>query len=279
MTLMRTIVWAFAFASAWGCAPDTAPLGPGRYDGGLHSRADAGCGENETSCGGTCIDLANDFRNCGMCGRSCNAGEVCHASSCLAGGCPDSTTDCGGSCIDTSSSPLHCGGCNISCPANAACNAGTCVCSGSLMRCGDACVDPRIDAAHCGSCDNACGVGESCQAGACRECGAGVSFAAHVQPIFTRSCVGNACHGGMRPSSGLSLEAGRAYAELVNVASTCTDRRLLVAPRQPENSHLYQKIADVNICSGRRMPLSSGPLPANEITTIREWICGGARND
>jgi len=104
-------------------------------------------------------------------------------------------------------------------------------------------------------------------------------FAADVQPIFTASCQGGACHGGMRPAGDLSLEAGMAYDELVGVASGCADGRMLVAPSMPDESYLVHKIEGVRLCGGNRMPLGGGSLSAANIATIRDWICGGARDD
>ncbi|WP_169791297.1 hypothetical protein [Sandaracinus amylolyticus] len=254
-----------------GCTDDTRPAGPrivAPPDGGGSSDASVACSG---------VDLTSDFANCGACGNACSAGEVCSASRCTAGGCPTGTTECGGSCVDTDTSATHCGACGNACGAGSSCVAGECACSGALERCGNTCVDTSSDEAHCGACGTVCGAGERCSAGSCVACGADVSFATDVQPIFTASCVGS-CHGGARPSSDLDLTEGRAYAELVGVASTCTDRRPLVVPRDPDGSALYQKLVGT-ACSGQRMPIGRDELSTAQIATVRDWICGGARDD
>ncbi len=74
----------------------------------------------------------------------------------------------------------------------------------------------QTDSANCGACGRACGSGQMCTAGACGGCGASVSFAAQVQPIFTNSCTVG-CHSGTRPADGMDLSAGRAFAMIVGV--------------------------------------------------------------
>lgn len=145
--------------------------------------------------------------------------------------------------------------------------------------CGGECADLTRDSRHCGSCDVACGAGELCEAGACVPCGEGISFAGDVQPIFTASCGGAACHAGARPAGALLLESGSAHAELVGVASSCPDRRLLVDPGDADGSYLVQKITGAGICQGGRMPLTGPGLSAAQIDAIRGWVCGGARDD
>lgn len=193
--------------------------------------------------------------------------------------CATGTTQCAGTCVSTDTSSLHCGACGNACGAGMECVSGACVCAAGFTMCGTACADTERDEQHCGGCDQPCGAGESCTAGTCDACGVGVSFAADVQPIFTGNCTGPACHTGARPASGLSLEAGRAYAELVGVASSCPDRRPLVTAGDVAASYLADKIAGTNLCGGQRMPLGRGSLGAAQEDLIREWICGGARND
>jgi hypothetical protein len=101
-----------------------------------------------------------------------------------------------------------------------------------------------------------------------------VSFAGQVQPIFNAGCTTN-CHSGNRPAGGLSLAAGAAYAELVNVTSTC-DGRKQVAPGAPEASYLINKLTGMGMCAGSVMPKMGGELAGVEIDVIRRWICQGA---
>jgi hypothetical protein len=105
-------------------------------------------------------------------------------------------------------------------------------------------------------------------------CGPTVSFAGQVQPIFDASCTTN-CHSGNRPAGNLSLVTGAAYAELVNVASTCNGRKY-VAPGSPETSYLINKVSGVGMCSGSVMPKMGSELSQSQIDLIRAWICQGA---
>ncbi len=78
---------------------------------------------------------------------------------------------------------------------------------------------------------------------------------------------------------GLDLSAGKAYAGLVNVAAAqCSDQRKRVLPGQPSQSYLIDKMMNVDICSGTKMP-KVGLLPQAQITTIADWICAGAPNN
>ena len=235
-----------------------------------------------TPCSGACVDVRSDPANCGSCGTVCEAGTVCAAGACTAGGCPAPTVECSAGCVDTATSRQHCGSCGTVCPAATECIGGTCTtstCGVGLSTCGSECVDVRTDRLHCGACDRACASGEECAGGSCTACDASVTFAAQVQPVFTARCASSMCHGGMRPQADLSLEAGRSHAELVGVPSGCTDGKLLVAPGVVTGSYLMNKLTGVGICTGMRMPSRAESLSAADLALIRNWICGGARND
>jgi hypothetical protein len=135
-------------------------------------------------------------------------------------------------------------------------------------------VNTSNDPANCGGCGKACPGGQVCRAGTCVDCGPAVSFARQVQPIFDAGCTNN-CHSGNRPAGGLSLAAGAAHAELVNVTSTC-DGRKQVAPGAPEASYLMNKLTGMGMCAGSVMPKMGGELTAAEIAVVRGWICQGA---
>lgn len=106
-------------------------------------------------------------------------------------------------------------------------------------------------------------------------CGPSVSFGSQVQPIFTASCANQGCHTGTRPSAGVSLAAGAAYAALVNVASSCSGR-MLVRPAAPAQSYLTDKLYGTNLCNGSQMPKAGSSLPAAQLAVISTWICQGA---
>ncbi len=91
--------------------------------------------------------------------------------------------------------------------------------------------------------------------------------------VFTPACT--SCHAGSAAPLGLRLESGASYALLVNVPSSQESGVLRVAPGDPDNSYLVQKL-EGTAGSGARMPLGAPPLPQATIDFIREWIAAGA---
>jgi len=107
------------------------------------------------------------------------------------------------------------------------------------------------------------------------------SFENDVQPILTKRCAMGGCHSFVTEQGELSLVAGSAYDNLVNVVSSQEELFVRVRPFRPDSSWLYRLIASDP--AGRvgypRMPLSSVPLTSNQIGTIVNWIMqGAARN-
>ncbi len=133
-----------------------------------------------TNCGGACIDLGANKFNCGACGTSCAATEVCASGEC-AGSCAANETECNGGCVDLLSNPAACGACGTVCTPPQMCNMGLCAddCgSGGLLECpagSGACIDVGTDPENCGSCGNDCAAqGLLCSSGQCvNSCGAG----------------------------------------------------------------------------------------------------------
>jgi hypothetical protein len=237
------------------------------------------CSFGLESCGATCADLGSDAQHCGSCAVVCGAGEVCLKGQCAAG-C-GSLTQCGTSCIDTQTNPLNCGGCGKTCAPGQTCEAGKCGCSAGAALCGSGCVDLASDPENCGACGKTCGAGEACVAGSC-SCRASttVSFKNDVAPALAAGCTAAGCHAGMKPKEGLSLDATKSYAELVNVTSSqCGGGRKLVVPGAPSSSYLLQKLLDIDVCSGTQMPKAGQTLPQSQIDAISSWICSGAPNN
>ncbi|MFO0560894.1 MAG: hypothetical protein U0269_22945 [Polyangiales bacterium] len=136
-----------------------------------------------TECAGMCVNVADDPRHCGGCGRACAAGQGCIMGVCTA--CAAPRLMCGADCINPDNTVQHCGGCGRSCPsrpnADARCSGGACSisCVGSFANCdrndSNGCeVDTSNDRNHCGACGRSCGADRACVGGAC-VCAAGRS--------------------------------------------------------------------------------------------------------
>jgi len=106
-----------------------------------------------------------------------------------------------------------------------------------------------------------------------------ISFAQSIQPIFTQRCALSGCHAGSSPAQGMSLEAGKAYGNIVNVPSREKPELMRVKPDSSSVSYLVQKIRGVSGIVGARMPFGASPLTDAQIQTIAEWVDQGARNN
>lgn len=106
-----------------------------------------------------------------------------------------------------------------------------------------------------------------------------VSFANHVQPIFTDRCTTSGCHSGDFPAQGMLLTAGASYANIVNVPNLEVPGLDRVEPGDTANSYLWMKVTGAPGISGGRMPLFGGPLTSSEIGLITGWIQQGAADN
>lgn len=125
-------------------------------------------------CAGVAVP-EDDPKNCGACGVTCSASQVCQAGKC---GCPLSASDaCGDSCTTLTTDEQNCGKCGNGCGSERACNAGQCACKAAAQPdycAGVGCVSFQSDSNHCGDCKTACTQGQVCKEGAC-TCAAGVA--------------------------------------------------------------------------------------------------------
>ncbi len=93
-----------------------------------------------------------------------------------------------------------------------------------------------------------------------------VSFKRDIQPIFERHCTD--CHSGWFPDARLDLS------NLEDIRKGGKSGPLLV-PGNPNKGWLMHVLTKA---SGRlRMPPQGGPLSAEDIKQIRQWIAGGAK--
>lgn len=168
-----------------GGAPDVAPTDAALGDGGPADVAPTTqCGPGTVQCGDRCVDVSLDPENCGLCGKTCAAGEVCSSGTCGLS-CTGGTSKCGDRCVDTKSDARNCGGCGTDAGANrcgsgTVCSDGTCAltCANDLVACNGGCVDPLTSRQFCGatsgcgedagSAGTSCTAGQVCAGGACQ---------------------------------------------------------------------------------------------------------------
>lgn len=98
------------------------------------------------------------------------------------------------------------------------------------------------------------------------------------QKVFTPSCATAMCHSGPDPEVGLNLDAGRAYANLVNKGASTEDGWIRVVPGDLATSYLV-------VAFGRTpgppppdgfMPLGADPLCVEKLEAVERWILAGA---
>lgn len=104
---------------------------------------------------------------------------------------------------------------------------------------------------------------------------------AQIESMVFPNCTTSGCHSGGAPANGLSLEAGVAYDQLVNVAAqnavANAAGKKLVVPNDAANSFLVQKLTGNLVeFEGKQMPRDLPPLSNELITLVEEWINEGA---
>lgn len=96
--------------------------------------------------------------------------------------------------------------------------------------------------------------------------------------VFTPTCAVLGCHDTLGQQSQLVLSQGRAFTNIVNVASVEIPSLMRVTPGNANDSYLYRKVTGAGI-TGDRMPQGGPPLSDAQIALIRNWIRRGAPND
>jgi hypothetical protein len=92
--------------------------------------------------------------------------------------------------------------------------------------------------------------------------------------VFTPTCATVGCHTGAGAQAGLNLsDADTSFLELVGVPSSQNAAISRVAPTDPDNSYLIQKLEGN---AGSQMPLGLPALDPAVIAEIRQWIADGA---
>jgi hypothetical protein len=109
------------------------------------------------------------------------------------------------------------------------------------------------------------------------------SFATDIYTtMIVPSCINAACHDSASPAANLDLSSlGTAYLQLVDVAPTdlaCTVTfRVDGTGSDPTNS-LLVTLLESSCGVSSQMPKGQGPIHANQIQTIKNWINQGASN-
>jgi mono/diheme cytochrome c family protein len=96
--------------------------------------------------------------------------------------------------------------------------------------------------------------------------------------VFTPTCAVSGCHTGAGAPQGLRLDEANSYGLLVDQPSSQVPATLRVAPGDPDNSYLIQKL-EGTASVGAQMPLNGTPLEQSTIDIIRQWITDGALDD
>ena len=106
----------------------------------------------------------------------------------------------------------------------------------------------------------------------------GPNFSEIQAEVFTPTCAVSGCHTGAAAPEGLRLDEANSFGMLVDVASSQVPSILRVAPGDPDNSYLIQKL-EGTASAGVQMPEGGPPLPQASIDVIRQWIIDGAIDD
>ena len=97
--------------------------------------------------------------------------------------------------------------------------------------------------------------------------------------IFTPICAKAGCHAAGSSPSGLVLEAGQSYGNLVNHPAAENSTLDRVEPGNPDRSYIILKLRGDPSITGERMPFGGPYLSSEQIEGIAAWIRAGAPNN
>jgi hypothetical protein len=97
--------------------------------------------------------------------------------------------------------------------------------------------------------------------------------------IFTPVCAKAGCHAAGSAPSGLELEAGQSYGNLVGRPANENGSLDRVSPGNPDRSYIILKLRGDPAITGERMPLGGPYLSTAQIEGIAAWIRAGAPNN
>lgn len=111
-----------------------------------------------------------------------------------------------------------------------------------------------------------------------------LSYATDVQPIWNARCFGSGCHDGDPIGVAVVSLVARndPYTALTERTHAFSGMHYVTAG-DPEQSYLFRKLLGTHdeddlagVGQGLRMPLTGGPLSETDLSTVRDWIDGGA---
>lgn len=109
--------------------------------------------------------------------------------------------------------------------------------------------------------------------------GTAFTFTQIQTQIFTPVCAKSGCHAAGSAPSGLVLEAGQSYGNLVGHPAAENSSLDRVSPGNPDGSYIILKLRGDPRITGERMPLGGPYLSADQIAGIAAWIRAGAPNN
>ena len=110
--------------------------------------------------------------------------------------------------------------------------------------------------------------------------GSAFTFTRVQAEIFTPNCAKSGCHAANTASAGMVLDAGRAYAEIVNRPSTERSTLHRIEPGDPDRSYMIKKLRGDADITGGQMPLDKpGSLTREQMDGLIGWVLAGAPNN
>lgn len=224
-------------------------------------------------CGGQCVLLDDDYRNCGSCGNDCGL-FVCDDGTCstdtvrpplrkdgsveLPDGNVVTLTDSGEIVV-----PEPDAGSEKDAGTRFNPDTGLPGCGVGLLACEMACVDTGSNAQHCGGCDQACAANEVCSAGSCAPaCDAGLTKCGAdcinvVQTAGHCGGCGNVCASGICEDStcadavpGHVVVLGHTYERSNKFQSTLLGNAVFLGQGAPVRTLVYEGSAGPDSISG-----------------------------
>ncbi|MDB4968310.1 MAG: Tryptophan synthase alpha chain [Myxococcales bacterium] len=251
------------------------------------------CAASTVECSDSkCHDLRNDPSNCGACGKTCAAGEVCGSGVCAAR-CTGGTSACNGSCVDIATDVNNCGACgNVCSNANGVCVGGSC----AVAPCA---AGSFLNGNSCQACSSACGAGQfqtaGCSAAADRTCESCTAIPNCTAQTCTTSsnqictacsagfylsgdhcvaCATSACPSGQYETAACSATADRTCGSCTAIpncaAETCTTSADQVCSACGSGSYLSGNACVA--CSTSACP--SGQYETVACSAIADRVCG-----